>query len=40
MPVPSHTTRPLHEGMPGSVTVSVTAFLASDRGATSRGAEW
>jgi hypothetical protein len=30
MPVPSHTTRPLHEGMPGAVTVSVTAFQAGD----------
>lgn len=30
MPVPSHTTRPLHEGMSGAVTVSVTAFQAGD----------
>jgi len=30
MPVPTHIYRPLHEGVPGNVTVSVTAFMKGD----------
>lgn len=39
MSLPTRTTRPLHEGMQGTVTVSVTAFQAGDPKFQRRGGQ-